>query len=129
MEKVKTRTFSGCSSLKRVLLPTSITNIDQDAFKDCKELEEVICLARRVPECYGNVFSGVNFYDCKLMVLEDRIKYYEEAPVWQNFLNIIACDPNNIPGYKETKNSPDVNGDGIVDTQDVLEIYKYIQEH
>lgn len=23
----------------------------------------------------------------------------------------------------------DVNGDGIVDTQDVLEIYKYIQEH
>ena len=25
--------------------------------------------------------------------------------------------------------SQDVNGDGIVDTQDVLEIYKYIQEH
>ena len=23
----------------------------------------------------------------------------------------------------------DVNGDGVVDTQDVLEIYKYIQEH
>ena len=25
--------------------------------------------------------------------------------------------------------SQDVNGDGVVDTQDVLDIYKYIQEH
>ena len=27
------------------------------------------------------------------------------------------------------ESAQDVNGDGIVDTQDVLEIYKYMQEH
>ena len=128
-EKIQERTFYGCTALKRVVLPTPISSIGKDAFNGCSDLEEVICLARRSPECDGYVFSGVNFYNCKLMVLEDKIKVYEEAPVWQNFFNIVACDPNNIPEYKNSDNNPDVNGDGIVDTQDVLEIYKYMQEH
>ena len=63
----------------------------------------------------------------KLSVLDGYKDQYLTAPIWQNFLNIGIFD---ISQMEEPTDTPeDLNGDGIVDTQDVMKIYQYIQEH
>ena len=61
---------------------------------------------------------------CTLYVPEGSENAYYVAEGWKEFENIVtySTEPN-------TKVPQDVNGDGVVDSQDVFEIYQYMQQH
>jgi len=124
---VSPETFYECHSLKKVVLPLTLTNINGAAFYYCEDLQEIICMAVSVPNCY-NSFKGVDFNKCKLFCWDYLQSQYQADPTWKNFRNIGIFDSSQL--VEPTTDTPeDLNGDGVVDTQDVMKIYKYIQEH
>ena len=76
----------------------------------------------RPPSANNYITSQEVFDNCVLYVPAGSENAYYVADGWKNFKTIKTIDAvEKVP--------QDVNGDGVVDTQDVLEIYKYIQEH
>ena len=114
--------FRGCSGLTSVTIPNSVTSIGNGAFLDCTGLKNLTIHNNRPPVADSKMTSQEVYNNCVLYVPEGSENAYYAADGWKYFKNIQTI------GAVE-KVPQDVNGDGIVDTQDVLEIYKYIQEH
>ena len=122
--------FSGCSGLTSVTIGNSVTSIGERAFDDA-DIPTVISLIENPFTITGKTsnsrtFSQNTFNNATLYVPKGTIGKYKETEGWKDFLFI---EESTGPNGGEDKVPQDVNGDGIVDTQDVLEIYKYIQEH
>ncbi|MDR2916873.1 MAG: leucine-rich repeat domain-containing protein [Tannerella sp.] len=81
--------FYGCSSLSSITLPKKVHTI-YDAFCECKNLEEIICLNTTPPR--ADIFHGVNTIDAKVYVPTGSAEVYSKAEGWRNFLNIIEKD-------------------------------------
>ena len=104
-------------------IPEVINSIENSALYNCKGIETIKVEAKRPPTVADN-FANTLYETCTLYVPEGSENAYYVADGWKNFKKIETFkeeQPEKVP--------QDVNGDGIVDTQDVLEIYKYIQEH
>ena len=114
--------FEGCSGLTSIEIPKSVTSIGGGAFEGCTGLKNLTIHNNRPPVADSNITSQEVYDSCVLYVPEGSENAYYVADGWKYFKNIKTI------GVIE-KVPQDVNGDGIVDTQDVLEIYKYIQEH
>jgi len=115
--------FSGCIGLTSIKIPSSITSIGDNAFRDCTELKSIKVESKRPAATKNSVADGL--YDtCTLYVPEGSENAYYVAEGWKEFENIVtySTEPN-------TKVPQDVNGDGVVDSQDVFEIYQYMQQH
>lgn len=41
MKKIEEGTFSGCSKLTQISIPSSVASIEDDAFKDCLSLDAI----------------------------------------------------------------------------------------
>lgn len=109
--------------LKNAVIPSNVESIDNVVFGQTIGIESLAVLAKRPPKV-ANDFASPLYETCTLYVPEGSENAYYVAEGWKNF--------KKIETFKEeqTEKVPqDVNGDGVVDTQDVLEIYKYIQEH
>ena len=109
--------------LKNAVIPSNVESIDNVVFGQTIGIESLAVLAKRPPKV-ANDFASPLYETCTLYVPEGSENAYYVADGWKNF--------KKIETYKEEqpeKVPQDVNGDGVVDTQDVLEIYKYIQEH
>ena len=90
---------------------------------DCTELTSIKVESKRPAATENNVADGI--YDtCTLYVPEGSENAYYVAEGWKEFENIVtySTEPN-------TKVPQDVTGDGVVDSQDVFEIYQYMQQH
>ena len=59
----------------------------------------------------SNVFDGVSTDSCTLYVPKGTLESYHFTALWNSFLNIVEGGDSNIRG--------DLNGDGIVDVEDV----------
>ena len=114
--------YRGCSGLTSVTIGNSVTSIGNGAFLDCTGLKNLTIHNNRPPVADSKITSQEMYDSCVLYVPEGSENAYYVAEGWKYFKNIQTI------GAVE-KVPQDVNGDGIVDTQDVLEIYKYIQEH
>ena len=114
--------FNGCSGLTSVTIPNSVTSVGDYAFEGCTGLKNLTIHNNRPPVVDKYLTSQEVYDSCVLYVPEGSENAYYVANGWKYFKNIQAI------GAVE-KVPQDVNGDGIVDTQDVLEIYKYMQEH
>lgn len=140
-------------SLKKITIGGSVTEIPDYFFWSCENIES-ISLGREVKRVgymafYWNVYPHTNmvkevysynpvppeiddetflenaaYLDATLYIPEGAQEAYAQARLWKNFMNV-----ETINSQQPEKVPQDVNGDGVVDTQDVLEIYKYIQEH
>lgn len=96
----------------------TIVSIAADAFKRCSSTTTLyITLAKPLP-ITTDALNGLIKDSCTLYVPKGSILAYARATGWKDFVNIVEVD-NDIP--------QDVNNDGIVDSQDVLEIYNYMQ--
>ena len=114
--------FQACSGLTSITIGNSVTSIGSFAFYICDNLLEVTSKIENPFDISENTFSNNTFNNATIYVPAETINMYKTKEGWKKFINIQAIRvEENVP--------QDVNGDGIVDTQDVLEIYKYIQEH
>lgn len=124
--------YYNCSDLQMVSFGKSVSYIEDYPFdSECKDLKKVYSYNMVPPDCQGpTLFPNSVYMNATLYIPKGAKSAYENAFLWKNFWNIIEISSDNPEDPQEPTEVPqDVNGDGIVDTQDVLEIYKYIQEH
>ena len=88
----------------------------------CTGLKSLTINNNRPPVADSDIASQEVYDNCTLYVPAGSESTYYASTYWNKFKNIKTI-------AAEEKVPQDVNGDGVVDTQDVLEIYKYIQEH
>ena len=115
--------FAGCSDLQSIEIPNSITSIGYSAFANCN-ISKVTCLASRPPTIATNTFANETYNNGTLFIPEGSENAFYVAEGWKKFKTI-----ETIKEQKPSTIPQDVDRDGVVDTQDVLDIYKYIQEH
>lgn len=121
------KAFEGCTSLKYVSLGKAIDSIGDGAFNGCKNLLTFKVHSIITPTVGTDAFGSDNriYSNCELYIPTGREIAYNSADGWKNFVVIKAMDGSE-PGLPI---SQDVNQDGKVDSQDVLEIYDYMQKH
>lgn len=99
-----------------------MTSIGNWAFQDCTGLKSFTVHNNRPPVADSDITSQDVYDNCVLYIPAGSENTYYTSTYWNKFKNIQTIDAiEKVP--------QDVNGDGVVDIQDVLEIYKYIQEH
>ena len=88
--------FRGLSGLTEVTIPSSITSIGDYAFADCKELKSII-VKKAVPiNIDTDVFSDSIYKNTVLYVPTGRKMYFEDATVWERFVNIQEMDMPDV---------------------------------
>lgn len=80
--------FSSCSTLTKITIPGSVTQIKGTAFR-LSGLKELHVEATEPPVCDPLSFNGVEVAKCKLYVPIGSIEKYKAADVWKDF-NIFA---------------------------------------
>ena len=97
--------FSKDTTLHRVELPSTLTQLDSYAFAFCDRLDTVVCKAMTPPLCAIGAFADVHQAQCTLEVHTLSTGLYEAAPTWQDFSPINGV----ITGLEE---QPIVPADG-----------------
>ena len=97
--RIGNNAFRKQSLLRFAILPTTIEEIGDGAFSDCKNLRQVNCHAT-VPPVLGkdafklNAINGKEFTPLQetliLLVPETSVEAYKNAPGWKEFKNIIS---------------------------------------
>ncbi|MDR0605010.1 MAG: leucine-rich repeat protein [Bacteroidales bacterium] len=95
--------FFECSGLTTVSLPAGLASIAGKVFKSCSELTEIINLNPTPVSIDPTVFEGVNKSICVLKVLSASLNFYQQAPVWKDFLikgifSVIALSNDTLQG-------------------------------
>lgn len=102
--------FMGNTNLTDITIPSSITSIGSSAFSGCSNLktitvniEKPISLTteagvRGGTRSTSSVFEGVDLTTCILFVPEGSVDAYKAAPVWKEFVNILAIGTTGING-------------------------------
>ena len=81
--------FYICSVLSSIVIPSSVTSIEESAFAWCP-LTRIYSYAEYPPSCGNNVFTVVK-KDCKLYILPESVVQYKTDPNWKEF-NILPMD-------------------------------------
>lgn len=76
--------FYQCASLKKVVLPQTLTSIGMQAFRDCKALETVICHNTTPPTLHSQGFMSTNSTFI-IYVPNESVTAYREASVWSQY--------------------------------------------
>ncbi len=86
--------FSGCNSLKKVIIPNSVTTISNLAFACCSNLETVV-IGKDVEKIYRGTFTYCD--SLKEIVLSSNINYIEEKAFFFAKHNTIVYTYANSP--------------------------------
>ena len=83
--------FYGCSGLTSVTIGSSVRYIDDRVLADCSNLEEVYCLAKKVPfTSYANTFEKSYPEYMTLYVPAESLNDYKSTEPWSQFGTIKA---------------------------------------
>jgi hypothetical protein len=98
INEIKKYTFKDCISLKKIVLPNYIKNIDEFAFNNCSSLNDII-----IPNTVTSINRGV-FEDCsslKNITLSNSLKIINTATFkkCRNLTSIIIPDSITVIGY------------------------------
>lgn len=88
---IRPRCYYGSESIKRVIIHRNIRYILDDAFRDCHNLLEVMCMAITPPHL-GNsfVFKGIS-ENAKIYVPKVAVDNYKTAKEWEKYADIITA--------------------------------------
>ncbi len=140
---IGSRAFYNCYRLTSVTISNSVTSIGGSAFFSCSGLTRVMNLALNPQPIDSGTFDFVDVSACKLLVPQQSVSLYKDAPYWKDFGTISAIvtgDLNDdgqvnsgdvsalyaalISGTNDLKY--DINSDGNVNTGDVSALYAII---
>lgn len=88
--------FVNSKKLNEVTLPSTLTNIGEDAFIGCVNLSSLQVKALNPPVCYNDCFEAVSKTRCELIVPKGCYSYYWIAPVWSDFNKINESDFSGV---------------------------------
>lgn len=83
--------FASCSTLTKITIPGSVTQIKGTAFR-LSGLKELHVEATEPPVCDPLSFNGVEVAKCKLYVPIVSIEKYKAADVWKDFIILAGVD-------------------------------------
>lgn len=87
--------FLNSKKLNEVTLPSTLTNIGEDAFIGCVNILSLQVKALNPPVCYNDCFEAISKTRCELIVPKGCYSYYWVAPVWSDFNKIKESDINS----------------------------------
>ena len=111
--------FSGCSSLEYFTFGSKLEDIGQEAFSDCTALVQITSKAKRAPACGSQALEDINKWECTLNVPKGYLSVYQAADQWRDFW--FMEEGEYTPPMKG-----DVNSDGKVDKDDLVDLVAYI---
>jgi len=76
--------FYGLKSLKKLILTSEITELEDYAFAGCTELTEIWCESSTPPTIHNNTFQGVSRDKCRVFVKTNEDEY-RETDGWDEF--------------------------------------------
>lgn len=89
--------FSGCKGLTSVTFGEGIERIESGAFNNCPEIEDVYCLAEKVPMASAATFENCYIEFTTLHVPAVSLENYKNTEPWSNFKEIVPIDDSEIP--------------------------------
>ena len=118
MTTIGTHAFQLCEGLTSVTIGSGVTSIGDDIFYGCISLLDMFCYAENVPNLGNDAFNKSNIANATLHVPAGSVGAYQTASPWNGFKKIVALEEETMDG--------DLNGDDVVDANDVVEIVKMI---
>lgn len=110
--------------LETLTMPEGVKSIGNSAFSGCTQLMNIYAKMPRPFAIDASVFSGVQQQGyCDLHVIEGSKGRYQAMPVWRDFY-MITEDAGS--GGGQSGITGDVNGDGMVDVDDVNKVINII---
>ncbi|HET6559381.1 MAG TPA: leucine-rich repeat protein [Prolixibacteraceae bacterium] len=106
--------FAGCSGITSLTIPPSVKQIEPGAFSGCSGLQliEAYPLPPILLTISQEVFKGVDFANCTLMVPYETRELYASALVWKEFTSIIEHES----GFLLSDNSLQLTHEGGADS-------------
>ena len=83
--KLSGQFLDGCSALKTLELPASLTTPGWLFCRDCTALQSVTCKAATPPALESNAFKNIILAGVTLKVPAGSISAYQNAPIWKDF--------------------------------------------
>ena len=103
-------------SVTKIILPSTITSVEDFAFSKCTSLTDLYCNAEEPPTVSASAFGNLNVSEVVLHVPAGSKSAYESAEGWKDFANIV--EDEYVVG--------DANGDGKVRIGDASAILRFI---
>lgn len=119
LEHINDHVFSDCINLRNIVIPKSVSLIMSNAFENCNHLETIVSEIVTPFDIPEDVFSRECYINTILYVPFGKLEYYKTKTGWKNFVNIQEMGP-------ETTIKGDANGDGVVNTADIVTVVNYI---
>lgn len=138
-------TFNGTSEIERLVFGFYPCSIASNAFGENTAINKIVVYC---PEPYSipeNAFTTSIYQNAKLLVPENALENYRNAPGWKNFASIESICSGDVNydgaitasditaqynymlnGNTENFTGGDVNGDGNITAADVTEIYSIL---
>lgn len=113
------RSFCGCTGLERFEVGPNVEIIGPEAFATCTNITVLISYATTPPTCQYSALSDIDKWACTLFIPSGTISAYSEADQWKDFFF------KEEMGQTEPQEG-DTNGDGAVDTADVVDLVNLI---
>ncbi|MBQ6079118.1 MAG: leucine-rich repeat protein [Muribaculaceae bacterium] len=80
-------TFEMCAGLESVVLGTGITDIGPSTFANCSSLIHITSMATTPPSITSSTFTSYQYNNATLIVPKASLSAYQEATYWSNFTN------------------------------------------
>ncbi len=93
LDSIKLSAFTGCTGLKTVTLGSKIKNIDETAFKGCKNITRFVCKATVPPTCGKDAVKDVDKKKTRLFIPSNTEEAYgADESTWKDFIAKSALD-------------------------------------
>ncbi|MGM9837576.1 MAG: leucine-rich repeat domain-containing protein [Paludibacteraceae bacterium] len=81
---IEQEAFRNCKRLEEIVLSANIREIEEQAFAGCQNIYKIVCYATKVPCITGDTFYGVS-PRVKLYVPQESVEKYQIHPYWGQF--------------------------------------------
>lgn len=86
---ISTKSFRNIPKIEKLILPTTVTEIEARAFETMKALTSVVCMNTTVPTVASDAFKSSPITGCTLTVPVGSKSAYEADAVWGTFASIV----------------------------------------